>query len=119
MSSFFQKTFGGITREFYWRQFFFGLFLYIPLIYQIIKSQSSFTGAFLLIVFASVSQFLFPYARFVYHSITDFLLGNNVFLVNAILVLIFRLFMAVLCWCFSIFIAPVGLIYLYFYNFKK
>lgn len=66
-----------------------------------------------------ISQFLYPYARFVYESIIDYILGNNVFFANTILVLIVKLFTMIFCYSFAIFIAPIGLIYLYFYHTKQ
>lgn len=64
-------------------------------------------------------QFLYPYARFVYHSITDFLMGNNVIIMPIIILYPFKFMMMLLCWVFSPFIAPLGLLYLYFYHSKN
>lgn len=55
----------------------------------------------------------YPYARFVYEGITDYILGTNVFYVDAWLLLAWKLLTMFLRWAFAIFIAPVGLAYLY------
>ncbi len=68
--------------------------------------------------FIFVSTFLYPYSRFIYESIMDFLMGKNVFFVNAILMLGVKLFTMMLCWGFAIFVAPVGLAYLYYHHSK-
>lgn len=117
--SFLQKTFGGLTRAFYWRQFFFGLFIYGLCLYLISLGKQPFWDKVGIVAVFTLMQFLYPYARFVYHSITDFLLGNNVYFFNAFFLLLFRGLMAVLCWYFSPLIAPLGLAYLYFYHSKK
>jgi hypothetical protein len=70
-------------------------------------------------IFMVVSAFLYPYSRFIYESIVDFILGSNTFFVNAILVLFFKFLTMALCFSFAIFIAPIGLAYLYFYHSKK
>lgn len=118
--SFFKKTFGGLTRAFYWRQFIFGLFIYGLFLYSVTQDNLlSFEYKVGMVVIATVMQFLYPYTRFVYHSITDFLLGDNVHIINVVILLMFRIFMAVLCWYFSPFIAPLGLAYLYFYHSRR
>lgn len=72
------------------------------------------------ILTAILSQILYPYSRFVYHSITDFIFGNNMFIVNAFLMLILKfLMMMMICWFFAIFIAPIGLLYLYYHHTKE
>ncbi|ABE53889.1 conserved hypothetical protein [Shewanella denitrificans OS217] len=61
---------------------------------------------------------LYPYSRFVYENVVGFILGRQVFFVNAIFMLVVKLFTMALCWCLAIFIAPIGLLYLYFRNSK-
>ena len=46
-------------------------------------------------------------------------MGGNVFFVNAILMLMVKGFTMAMCWSFAIFIAPVGLAYLYWHNSRQ
>ncbi len=71
-----------------------------------------------LILFTVVSTILYPYSRFVYESIVGFIMGQNVFFVNAIFMLTVKFMTMTICWAFSIFIAPAGLAYLYFHHSK-
>lgn len=66
------------------------------------------------IVIVAVNTLLYPYSRFVYESIVDFILGRNVFFVNATMMLIVKWMTMTFCWGFAIFVAPIGLAYLYF-----
>ena len=68
---------------------------------------------------AILSQILYPYSRFVYHSITDFIFRNNMFIVNAFLMLILKFLMMMICWFVAIFVAPIGLLYLYYHHTKE
>lgn len=97
--SFLKKTFGGLTRAFYWRQFFFGLFFYGLCLYLLSLGKQPFWDKVGIVAVFTLMQFLYPYARFVYHSITDFLLGNNVYFLNAFFLLLLRGVMALFC-CF-------------------
>jgi hypothetical protein len=112
------KTFGGLTPQYYFRQFVFGLIFPIFAIVMIRQSPNPHeiqTGA---IVFFIINTMLYPYSRFVYESVVDFIMGKNVFFVNALMLLFVKIFTMLICWACAIFIAPVGLIYLFFRNGK-
>ncbi|MDQ0652983.1 hypothetical protein [Pseudomonas cedrina] len=110
-----RKTFGGLSAQYYIRNFLFGLIF--PVLIYTALTQSK-TGGFALgtLFFCVVSSLLYPYARFVYESIMGYIFGNNVFFVNAIMMLTVKLFTMAMCWSMAIFIAPVGLAYLYFHH---
>ncbi|GHU11387.1 hypothetical protein AGMMS50225_16790 [Betaproteobacteria bacterium] len=117
------KTFGGLSRAYYFRNFVFGLIF--PAFFIFIKSQSG-SGElsgdsglpFTFIGVMVISSFLYPYARFVYESIVGFIMGENVFFVNAGFMLVVKMLTMFLCWGFSIFIAPLGLAWLYYHHTK-
>ena len=112
------RTFGGLTAQYYFRQFVFGLIFPAFIIYA--SSQSPTHNALQAgaIAFFAINTVLYPYSRFVYESVVDFIMGKNVFFVNALMLLIVKFFTMLLCWSFAIFIAPVGLIYLFIRNSK-
>lgn len=119
MSNLIKKTFGGLSLNYYLRQFLFGLLIFALFIFAGVKHPETGKWNISVLTILIISQFLYPYARFVYESIIDYILGNNVFFANTILVLIVKLFTMLLCYGLAIFIAPVGLIYLYFYHTKQ
>ena len=114
------KTFGGLSRKYYFRQFFFGL-IFSVLIFLML-SQSSHRVPISAIVsitlFIVINTFLYPYSRYVYESLVGFILGKNVFFVNALLMLFVKLITMYLCWAFAVLIAPIGLAYLYYHHSK-
>lgn len=118
MLNFIQKTFGGLSLSYYIRQFLFALLITAFLVFTLKHPE---TGEWKLemIPFILICQFLYPYARFVYESIIGYILGDNVFFVNAILMLVTKLIMMFACYMFAIFIAPLGLLYLYFHHSKQ
>lgn len=122
------KTFCGLTLAYYSRQLFFGLIIAALFIWLNMNSTQSLTvGA---IAFATISTLLYPYSRFVYESIVGFIRGDKTSSGEIVVVvyndssiwplieLIVKLIMMILCWAFAIFIAPIGLGYLYFYHSK-
>lgn len=71
------------------------------------------------IFFGIINTLLYPYSRFVYESIVNFIMGDNIFFFQGKLFLIYwfiKIWIMLLCWVCSIIIAPIGLIYLYFYH---
>jgi len=110
------KTFGGLTPQYYFRQFVFGLAF--PVMIYFITSKGAHPIQIGMIFFTVVSTFLYPYSRFVYESVMDFIMGENVFFVNAVLMLFVKLMTMMLCWFFAIFVAPIGLAYLYYHHSK-
>jgi len=110
------KTFGGLTTSYYFRQLAFGIIF--PAFIYFMTSKGTQLLQVNMIVFMIVNTFLYPYSRFVYESIVDFVMGKNVFLVNALLMFFVKLITMLVCWSFALFIAPVGLAYLYYHHSK-
>ncbi|MGS7253107.1 hypothetical protein HG549_10160 [Pseudomonas sp. SK] len=109
-------TFGGLTPSYYIRQLFFGALFAALILGFAANSPTGLTGKPGLLLMAVVSTLLYPYSRFVYESVVGFIMGNNVFFVNALFMLSVKVFTMALCWSMAIFIAPVGLAYLYWHH---
>ena len=79
----FSKTFGGLERSYYLRQLFFGSLLPCGLIY-FLSGYDSFNEFLTLkaYIFFVISTILYPFSRFAFESILDFIFGENVFFVD-------------------------------------
>lgn len=109
-------------KDYYIRQFLFGsiFFTFMAVIGYNNYSHTGNSSIFLTnIILGLICLFLYPYSRFVYESIIEYILGNNVFFVNALFMLIIKFITMMLCFVFAVFIAPIGLTYLYFYHSKQ
>lgn len=113
---FFRKTLGGLKGSYYFRHFVFGTAISFLFIYIARQNPNGVEAGSL--IFFIINAILYPYARFVYEQIIGFVLGDNVFYINAIVMLVAKLITMALCWIFSIFIAPLGLAYLYYHHSK-
>lgn len=109
------KTFGGLSASYYIRQFVFGLTIPI-FIYVMTQGKQPFHLPMLLMMVANA--LLYPYSRFVYESVISFIMGQNVFFVNVVLMLAVKVITMMFCWMLAIFIAPFGLVYLYYHHSK-
>lgn len=111
-----EKTFGGLSAQYYFRQLIFGFLVSLFVFY--VSTQGGKNIRFGVLAFIVLNTFLYPYARFVYESVVGFVMGENVFFINAIFMLITKFLTMAMCWVLAIFIAPVGLAYLYFHHGK-
>lgn len=109
-----EKISFGLTKEYYLRQMFFSVLIGGFLIYTMAASGNP--NKVINIIFFSIFTLLYPYSRFVYESVVGFILGDNVVFGNAILVFAVKAFTMIVCWMGALFIAPVGLIWLYLRN---
>lgn len=116
MHPIFQKTLGGLSKEYYVRQFIFGLIF--PAFMLFMSMRAGMPG-FSVILLMLINTALYPYSRFVYESVIGFIMGNNIFITNGVLLLAVKLFTMAICWGAAIFIAPVGLAYLYYHHSKN
>lgn len=107
------KTFGGLSKPYYFRQLFFGLLLFSGAIFMLSRKHDVPLEMFLL---TAINTLLYPYARFAYESVVGLIMGRNVFFVNALLMMFVKLTTMMFCWICAIFIAPVGLAYLYYHH---
>lgn len=110
------KTFRGLSTQYYFRQFFFGALFFALIFFLMSKSPNPIQIS--LVIILAINTLLYPYSRFVYESIVNFIMGENVFFVNAINMLLTKLFTMLICWVFALFIAPIGLAYLYYHHSK-
>jgi hypothetical protein len=112
------KTFGGLSAPYYFRHLLFGSFFLLPPLFMIIKGGLSFGFPLLILLAAIGNTLLYPYSRYVYESVMNFLIGDNMFLINPFIFLLFKMMTMMLCWWLAVFIAPFGLGYLYYHHSK-
>jgi hypothetical protein len=116
LKNIFNKTFGGLSSRYYVRQLFFASIFFVLFLYVVHRTNKPIDIYF--IAFLLISTLLYPYARFVYESIVEFIMGDNIFSLNVLLMLCFKLCTMNLCWVLAMFISPIGLAYLYYQNSK-
>lgn len=111
-----QKSFGGLTSQYYFRNLIYAFV--IAAFFCSIASLGDTPLSFRLWFVLTVNTFLYPYSRYVYEKIIIFLTGDGVIVTKTFIGISVMLFTVLLCWSFAVFIAPVGLVYLYILNSK-
>ena len=115
--TFWQKTFGGLNLPYYIRHFLFGLIFFVFFVVTLVvnNQHASIEKNIADIILFSILQLLYPYSRFVYESVIGYIMGENVFFINSLIMLLAKFITMAMCWIFSFVIAPIGLVYLYYY----
>lgn len=113
MQTIIRKTFGGLSREYYFRQLFFGCLIAGVMFWF---KTATYLPTLPLVVGILVNTMLYPYARFVWESIVGFIVGQNMFFFPAIILLGAKLVTMFVCWQMAILIAPLGLGWLYWHH---
>lgn len=105
------RTFGGLPRAAYIRHLL--LCLPMPSLMLIWSSgaPNGLPGAFVLFLIANT--LLYPYARFAYETVVDYIVGSNAFSIPIFLALFFKAMTMGLCWALATLVAPLGLLFLY------
>jgi hypothetical protein len=111
-----QKTFGGLSRQYYLRQFVFGLIFPAITLFAFTHGTHPAPMPARLIFTLIVQALLYPYSRFVYESIADFIQGDNFYVLPMLVFVAWKAFTMLVCWAAAIFIAPIGLAYLYYHH---
>lgn len=106
------KTFGGLTNQYLARQLFFGIAMAVAFIALTQRGPAGPGAGF--IVMMLTCAVLYPYSRFVYESIFNFLIGDNFFMLPAVPMMMAKIFTMIVCFALAPLIAPIGLAYLYF-----
>ncbi|MGY3902622.1 MULTISPECIES: hypothetical protein [Aeromonas] len=118
MKTILAKTFGGLDKAYYFRQLFFGALLPAFIIFMTIQNPTAKPMPVSAMFYLGLNTLLYPYSKFVWDSVTDFLMGNTVITLALPLFLLVKLFTIVICWGLAIFISPIGLAWLWWHHSK-
>ena len=110
-------TFGGLSRNYYFRQLLFGGGL-SALLYLAVTQNPNDSMPLALLPLLALNALLYPYSRFLYEKIVGFVIGDNAFYVPIFIMLFVKYLTMMMCLVCAIFIAPFGLLYLFFHHRK-
>lgn len=117
----FRKSFGGLSREYLFRQYFFAIALAIAVMvfFSLVEQRSQTPDSELswtFYILLTITTLLYPYSRWVYETVLGFILGRNLFIAPLDTFFLLKLFTMAMCFALAIWIAPIGLIAIYIYN---
>jgi hypothetical protein len=115
MKKFLTVIFHGIDRTFLVRSYLISICMTVIIIYLLTHGTRMTTFAFL---WMGLNMVLYPFSDVVWTDGINFLFGNNIFLyqVSPVWIVVWKLIKVFLLYMLAVFIAPVGLIYVYLAN---
>lgn len=118
MLQFFENTLFGLNRKYYFRNLLIAA-LFACLVWYLTKYASSHStvgeipDVYIIInnTYLVLSTLLYPYAKYAYDSLWEFIFNDSVWAFGGILLLIvlyFKLIIRAILFVFAIFLAPIG-----------
>ncbi|MEJ5902426.1 hypothetical protein [Ochrobactrum teleogrylli] len=111
--NFLRRIFGGLQPSYLIRSYLIGLIFFALMIGVALNAETKNGSPVGLIVFASLSTLLFPFAKLVWDELRDLAFGNNVIFMNAMMLIMLKWLVNGFLWAFAIFVAPIGILYLW------
>ena len=126
MLQFFENTLFGLNRKYYFRNLLIAS-LFACLVWYLTQYASSHStvgeipDVYIIInnIYLILSTLLYPYAKYAYDSLWEFIFNDGVWAFGGILLLIvlyFKLIIRATLFVLAIFLAPIGWLILYFVN---
>lgn len=108
------RTFGATQPAYLIRSYVIGFVFSALMIWMMLQSPNGdgIKGAPAL--YFLLCTLCFPFVKLVWDELRNLLLGDNFFLMNALFLMVLKLFVNIFLWGFAIFIAPSGLLYPWF-----
>lgn len=108
------RVFGSLRREYLFRAYFIGFLFYSLFLFMDYQAGWP-EGFFWKRAFPGlICLFLFPFSKLVYDEMKRFILGDNVFFLNALFMLIAKFVINFALFLCAWFIAPIGVAYLWY-----
>ncbi len=112
--NFLRRIFGGVQPSYIVRSYLIGLIFFALIVGMALSAETKNGTPIGLIVFAVLNTLLFPFAKLIWDELRNLAFGNNVIFMNAIFLFMLKWFVNAMLWAFAIFVAPIGILYLWF-----
>lgn len=112
-----RRIFSGVNVSYIVRAYVIGLVflsLFSFLFFSGVNKNLSYFDIVMLVLLLSVNTILFPFSKLVWDEVMNMVLGRNVIFVNALFLFGAKILINATLWVFAIFVAPIGLIYIWF-----
>ena len=106
-----KNMFQSLNRDWLIRHYLFGFAFYAFFVFTSVSQVGRFDAKLLILLPCAL---LYPFAMFVYESLVNFIVGDNVFFISGLLMLAWKVFRFVIIWVLAVPIGLIGFIYLYF-----
>lgn len=106
------RILNGVERTYLIRAWLIGACFFALMVVVAFQAKSGAQVAPLL--YFAVCTLLFPFSKLVWDELKNLILGQNLFLMNALILVVLKLFINALLWGFAPFVAVIGIGYIWY-----
>ncbi|MFT4091757.1 MAG: hypothetical protein QM645_13565 [Asticcacaulis sp.] len=110
----FSRIFGALRPAYLIRAWLIGAAFLALIIWLSLRASAGTQSPTIPLIYFSVCTLLFPFAKLCWDELRNLLMGDNIVFLPAVLVWPLKLIINIMLWGFAVFIAPFGLLYLWF-----
>lgn len=108
------RIFGAVQPRFLARAYLIGGMFFALMVFMQVQADIDIVKSIPMLAVFAISTLLFPFAKFIWNEIRDFVMGDTVIFANVIILFFLKFIINAMIWCFAIFIAPIGMAYLWY-----
>lgn len=115
---FFNRVFGAVNRAYLVRAYVIGVAIFAFLVWAMSSyldsnpdKQFNHYGIF---TYFAICTVLFPFAKLAWDQLRDFAMGGNLIVMNAIFLLMLKVWINAFLWSSAVFVAPLGMFWLWY-----
>jgi len=114
--SFISRTFGALRPAYMIRAYVIGAIFFACMVWLRLQTPDAHgnTDKVMLLIYLFVCTLLFPFAKLIWDELRNVALGSNFFVMNAVILVFLKLLVNMMLWFFAVFVAPLGVLYLWY-----
>lgn len=109
---FLRRIFGSVDRAYLTRAYIIGIAIFALYAFGLSRGAQPAPLAIWLVL--AVDTLLFPFSKLVWDEVMALLLGRNMFILPAMFLMLAKLVINVALWAGAIFVAPLGILWLWY-----
>lgn len=107
------RILNGVERKYLVRAWLIGICFFALMIVAMMQAKNS--ASFIApVIYFGLCTVLFPFSKLVWDELKSLIMGENVFFMNALILLFLKLFINMMLWSFAPFIAVIGIGYIWY-----
>lgn len=106
------RILNGVDRKYLIRAWLIGLVFFVLIASMSIQTKNG--AQYGMIIYSAVCTLLFPFSKLVWDEIKNLVIGQNVFYMNALMLIFLKIFINALLWSLAPFVALLGIGYIWY-----
>ncbi|KAB0537746.1 MULTISPECIES: hypothetical protein [Pseudochrobactrum] len=106
------RILNGVERTYLIRAWLIGACFFALMVTVALQAKNG--AQFAPLFYFAICTLMFPFSKLVWDELKNLVMGQNIFLMNALILMMLKLFINALLWAFAPFIAIIGIGYIWY-----